>query len=262
MSLTAYGVRVGVRVNDAAMLDAIRSYLPVGWKPSPVSVVERLYSLIHGGAGERPGVRRFNLLYGDIVRLARTTDLEEMLEMFESDLQLHVAEAARRRVFIHAGVVGWKGRAILIPGRSLSGKTTLVAALVRLGATYYSDEYAVMDKSGRVHPFPKPLQIREGASTKQTKHSVEEFGGRVGHRPLPVGLIISSRYRSGARWRPRPLSTGQGMLELLANTVSARRNPRAALSALQQAASGAQTLKGERGEAANAAHAILKRLEE
>jgi hypothetical protein len=264
-SFTAYGVRVGVRVNHPALLDTIQRYLPIGWKPSPVSVVERLYSLVHGGAAgaARPGVRRFNLLYGDITRLARTTDLDEMLERFEADLQLYVAEAARRRVFIHAGVVGWRGRAILIPGRSLSGKTTLVAELVRLGATYYSDEYAVMDRSGRVHPFAKPLQVREDASSaRQKKYEVEEFGGRAGDRPLPVGLVVSSPYRKGARWRPRRLSAGQGMLELLANTVSARRDPGAALHALQQAAATATALKGVRGEAAEVARAILKRLEE
>ena len=62
---------------------------------------------------------------------------------------------------MHAGVVGWNGRALLLPGRTLSGKTTLVAELLRAGATYYSDELAVLDARGRVHPFPKPLAIRE-----------------------------------------------------------------------------------------------------
>jgi hypothetical protein len=34
---------------------------------------------------------------------------------------------------------------------SYSGKTTLVSELIRAGATYYSDEYAVIDERGRVH---------------------------------------------------------------------------------------------------------------
>jgi len=83
-----------------------------------------------------------------------------VFEAFETDLQLYVAEMAPRRLFVHAGVVGWRGQAIIIPGRTFTGKTTLVAALVKAGATYYSDEYAVLDVRGRVHPYARPLGIR------------------------------------------------------------------------------------------------------
>ena len=72
----------------------------------------------------------------------------------------YVAEEARRGVFVHAGVVGWKGRALVLPGKSGAGKTTLVAELIRAGATYYSDEYAVLDERGRVHPYARPLAVR------------------------------------------------------------------------------------------------------
>jgi hypothetical protein len=66
-----------------------------------------------------------------------------------------VAENARRWIFVHAGVVAWRGQAIVIPGATQSGKTSLVAALVRAGAEYFSDEYAVFDARGRVHPLPR-----------------------------------------------------------------------------------------------------------
>jgi hypothetical protein len=66
--------------------------------------------------------------------------------------------------FLYAGVVAWQGHAIVFPGRSLSGKTTLVREMLRLGATYYSDEFAVVDNSGLVHSFPRPLGIREDPS--------------------------------------------------------------------------------------------------
>src|SRR3954469_9856881 len=145
ISFTSYGVRVGVRANNAEALRAAQDYFPPGWKGADAPVVERLYSLVLNGGGEaRRGVRRFNLLYGDIVRLARTRDADELLESFASDLHLHVAEMARRRVFVHAGVVALEGRAVMLPGRSHAGKTTLVAELVKAGATYYSDEYAVL----------------------------------------------------------------------------------------------------------------------
>ena len=257
-SFLSYGRRVGVRVNRAVELERLKEHLPPGWKPSASPVVERLYSLVFGGEGGNRGTRRFNLLYADFERVERTHDTETLLEAFESSLRLFVAEWARRRVFVHAGAVGWRGQAVLVPGRSHTGKTTLVAELVRAGATYYSDEFAVLDERGRVHPYAKPLAVRESADGRQTNYGVESFGGRAGARPLPVGLVVLSHYREGVRrWRPRVLSAGQGMLALLDNTVSARREPERALSALEQVASRAAVLKGARGEAADTARAIL-----
>jgi hypothetical protein len=46
LSFTAYGVRVGVRVNDAQFMRQLQEYFPPGWKPASSLVVERLYSLI------------------------------------------------------------------------------------------------------------------------------------------------------------------------------------------------------------------------
>jgi len=218
-----------------------------------------LYSLMVGGAGARPNVRSFNLLYGNLDRLARTMELDEVFERLESDLQLNVADLTRRRVFVHAGVVGWRGRAIVIPGRSFSGKTTLVAELVRAGATYYSDEYAVLDARGRVHPYPKPLAIRDQGTEKQTKYPVETLGGCSGAKPLPVGLVVVSEYQPGAQWRPRQVSAGQGALALLANTVPARRQPQTALATLQQVVSQAPVIKGARGEATEMAGYMLEK---
>ncbi|HEX8707238.1 MAG TPA: hypothetical protein VF723_03165 [Pyrinomonadaceae bacterium] len=257
----SYGVPIGVRANSAEALRLLRERFPPGWKSAALPVVDRLYSFVLGTESGRPGVQRFNLLYGDIARLARTRRLDEALDVFESNLQLYVAEAARRRVFVHAGVVGWKGRAIVVPGRSFTGKTSLVAALVRAGATYYSDEYAVLDARGRVHPYPKPLQLREDRSARQQKYPVEAFGGRAGVKPLPVGLVIVSKYRAGAKWRARTVSAGRGSLELLANTVSARRRPEAALSALQQVVAQAPVVKSVRGEADETTGLILEYLD-
>jgi hypothetical protein len=264
ISFISYGVRVRIRVNDAAMLDQLPQLLPPGWKPVSSPLAKRVYSLVVAGYGAQKGARRgrMNILYADREMLLRSSNLDEMLERFESHLQLFVAEWARRRVFIHAGVVGWNGKAIVIPGRSFSGKTTLVAELVRAGADYYSDEYAVLDTRGRVHPYPKPLAIRENGSEEQTKYTAESFGGSIGARPLPVGIIVVSRYKTGARWRPRELSAGQSALELLSNAVPARTKPGEALAVLQKVVSNAPTVKGVRGDAGKAAASILRKLDE
>lgn len=260
-SLKTYGVRIGIRSNDPSALDRACEHLPAGWESAASSVVDRVYSILVGGKGPRAHVRRFNLLYGDNVRLARSVDLDSVFAAFESDLRLFVAELAKHRVFVHAGVVGWKGKAIVIPGRSYSGKSTLVAELVRAGATYYSDEYAVFDSRGRVHPFSKPLELREEGKFIQSKITPGELGGHSGTKPLPVGLVLMTKFKSGARWRPRKLSAGKGVLELLFNTVCARRYPEKALATLQRVAHEADVLKGVRGDASEVVPAMLERAE-
>jgi len=255
----SYGVRFGVRVNQPEVLKRLPQHLPPGWKPSPSSQVDRLYSLLVGRPQAR--VRRYNLLYSGVARRARTMDLDELFETFESDLRFQVAAAARRKIFVHAGVVAWRGRAIVLPGRSFSGKTTLVAELLRAGATYYSDEFAVLDERGRVHPFPKLLSVREEGGAIR-KCSPEAMGSFTGAKPLPVAVIALSHYRARARWRPSRLSAGQGLLALLASTVPVRRRPEASLGVLQRVVSQAIILKGKRGEAAEVAPALLNLLEQ
>ena len=258
IAFTAYGVSVGVRVSDRSVLERVRALLPPGWKPAGKPRVRRLYSLVVGGPTQRPGVRRFNLLYSDAARLLRTYDLEEALAQLELDLELYIADRAPRRTFVHAGVVGWNGQAIVIPGDSFSGKSSLVKALVKAGATYYSDEFAVLDGQGRVHPYPIPLTIRPARDgSPPMKYKAEELGGAAGIDPLPVGLVLITRYVSGSRFRPRPLSAGRAVLELLAHTLPARRRPGRALDALTQAVAKASLLRGTRGEAEETARQIL-----
>ena len=260
-AITSYGVNLGIRVNDPALLPMLRERLPLGAEASNADVVDRYFSVILGRNPEGSRARHFNLLYGNHSRLARSLKLDDILEAFESWFRLSVAELTDRRVFVHAGVVGWKDRAILIPGKSFVGKTSLVAEFVKAGATYYSDEFAVLDSQGLVHPYHKPLALREpGGNGRQATVAVEEIGGRAGSKALPVGLVLVSEYKPGGYWRPRQLSPGHGVLTLLANTVSARRSHERVLDTLGRVVAAAPVLKSERGEGAETARLILNSL--
>lgn len=235
---------------------------PPGSKSTAAPVVDRLYSLRVGGTGARRGVRHFHQLYADATRLVRTMQFDEILTALEDHLDSVVATEARGRLFVHAGVVGWHGHAILIPGASGSGKTSLVAALVQAGASYYSDEYAVLDARGRVHPFPRPLSIRTELGEPSRRIRADDLGGVAATTPLSVGLIVVTQHRPGASWRPRSLSPGQAFFALLRNTVAARAQPDKAVPVLRQVASQAPALTGRRGEAAATAGQVLLRAEE
>ncbi|MCC6743068.1 MAG: hypothetical protein IT175_04330 [Acidobacteria bacterium] len=273
LSFRAYGLTIGVRTNTASILERLVPHLPYGWEVSGVETVDHLFSMLVGHTTEHatPSVvrrvgpagkrRRFNLLYDGILLDIRTLDVEELLERFESSVRLKVAEHAKRRVFVHAGVVGWRGRAIVVPGRSFSGKTSLVAAMVRAGATYLSDEYAVFDRRGHVFPYLKPLSLRLGDDEKQTHVPVEDLGGVASAVPLQVGHVIATRFVEGASWRPRNLTEGEAVLAMLAHTVPARRDPAAVLEVLNRVARRAVALKGSRGDADEAAAEILARVD-
>ena len=264
----AFGVTFEARVDDRRLLPAVRARLPPGWTVAVrapavvVSLVHEVSDTSRGtvGAPGRTGVpsARSRPVTGLSVRLdgqpvARGLSHAQALDVFESELQLSVARLARPEVFVHAGVVAVGGRAILVPGRSGAGKTTLVRALVEAGATYYSDEYAVLDTAGRVHPYPRRPSVRVRGGHKE-RHPVPRGRGRT---PVPVGLIVHTRYRKGARWRLAPLSAGECVLALLANTVPARDRPGEVLAALARATAGARGFRGDRGPAGQTARALI-----
>lgn len=260
IAFVCQGVKVGVRTNNSKILKRVEEVLPIGWKPAPSPIVNYLYSLFIGKDAPPPNFQRHHQLYYGKMRLIRTLKIDDVFSVLESRLRLTVGEFTKRRVFVHAGVVGWNGKAIVIPGSSHSGKTTLVKELLKAGATYYSDEYAVLDKKGFTHPYPKTLSVREKRNGKQTEYTAENFGSKVGKKPLPIAMVVVTDYKEGVRWRPSVLSAGKGALEMFSHTVSARRQPEFALSTINQVASQAIVLKGKRGDAKQTAEAILEML--
>lgn len=260
LSIRAYGARIGVRVSDPAALAEVERRLPTGAIRTSDAVVDHLVSYVVGGGEPGGRVRRFHLLYAAARRFTRTLYANEALNALEHHLELAVAEMAHGRLFVHAGVVGWKGRAIVIPGASHSGKSSLVAQLLELGADYLSDEFAVVDRHGRVHPYPRPLVLRGKGSPDQATRA-HELGARIAQTALPVGLVAVTRYQDGARWRPRPLTPARAVMELMAHSVTVRQRPEHAMAALERVALRARSLKGTRGEASETATHLIESLE-
>ncbi|MDX1562663.1 MAG: hypothetical protein R3305_07030, partial [Gammaproteobacteria bacterium] len=96
--------------------------------------------------------------------------------------------------------------------------------------------------------FAKPISLRANVTARQTDVAAEQLGGAVGTGPVPVRLVVFSKYEPGAKWRPERLSPGQTLLELLANTFAARERPDEALDILARVASRAAGFKCKRGD--------------
>ena len=180
------------------------------------------------------------------------------LKSFDAYLRLSVAENAVDWVFVHAGVIGWNERALVVPALSRRGKTRLVAELIKNGAEYYSDEYALLDRSGLVHPFPRDLLMR-GLGTEGTGTLVpaERLGASIGRKPIRVGAVLLTEYRKGAKWAPKQLTLGQGIMETIPHTIPVYADTKFSLEVLNKAYEGAIIAKSYRGDAKTVCPQIL-----
>jgi non-ribosomal peptide synthetase component F len=249
VAFEAFGVRVALTAESLEAFNRLQALLPPVWEPCPPATVEHRFAVVSEPGGA----------YGvtdDGVSLLASGTLDMAVMMLDTHLKARIAVHAHERIFVHAGVVGHNGGAIVIPGKSFTGKTTLVAALVRAGAIYYSDEYAVLDDAGLVHPYAKPLSLRDDRQ-EQSDHHVESLGGVAGDQPLRVATVVITGYRPGTEWRPQQVSAGRGALALLSNTVPARLRPEQAMQTTARAVDHAIVLEGERGEAAEIVERLL-----
>lgn len=203
---------------------------------------------------------RYRLELNDKTR--STCELAQLGTYMAREIQLEVATNAPNTVFVHAGVVRYRNGLVVIPGKSFSGKSTLVAALCKVGAGYYSDEYAVVTEDGHVRAWPRPLTLRTDDYQTRDVSTAEEMGWTPDFGSLPVRLVVVTKFEEKARWEPEEISAGKAVLELISNTVSAQIAPQRAMSHLSQLVLNARCLKGPRGEAVDTAQLILKAMDE
>lgn len=218
IAATAYGRRVALDVAPTD-LDVLRALLPWWWRDDdPEADADTLLVVPDAGSAR------------EVV----------------AALELEVAEHAVDRVFVHAAVVACGDRALLLPGPSFAGKSTLAAALLDTGLGYLSDEYAVLDAAGSVYAYPRPLTTRTDAG--RNHRVVEHVDG-----PLQVAAVALLQYATGAEYAVTPTTPGDAVLGVLANTVCASTRPAEALQAVTTAVAGAGAVTGHRGEARAAA---------
>ena len=139
-----------------------------------------------------------------------------MLELCEERLE--------RFVSLHAAAVARDGELVLLAGESGSGKTTLTLALLGAGWTYLSDDLApVSVETAHVHPFPKPLGVKDAAAWEGVR---EAFAGSalgppagsflvppalwdVAAEPLPVSAVLFPRFSPGSPLEVERLSAAK-----------------------------------------------------
>ena len=78
-------------------------------------------------------------------------------------LRKHAYQRLPYLLAMHAAVVRWRDRTVILPGQSGSGKSTLAAALLARGGQLFSDEVALVAADGFLVPIPLPPGLKSGS---------------------------------------------------------------------------------------------------
>ncbi len=168
-------------------------------------------------------------------RTPRTVEGQAMgLRTFHHELLHGVMLRRSDLLYVHAAVVALEGRAIVLPARSQSGKSTLALALILKGAKLLSDELLAFDRKDlSCLCYPRALKIRD-VCVPYFPDLAGRFVGQGEARYLPfsaladdvvsdrapVALIAVPRWSEAGDPGFSPLPRRSALLELLSSTLN------------------------------------------
>ncbi len=173
------------------------------------------------------------------------SSVELALELMEDAVRFHVAEHAEDFVFLHAGNVIFEGLAIILPGRTHAEKSILVRGFVEAGATYLSNDLAVLDEQGRRYSFARRLSQREGPFGPAIRIDMQ---ADEHYRHPHVDVVIETSYSESATWSPERMTSPELLLFLCQHAVAIRERPQLHMEILRITAARASGYKSDRGE--------------
>jgi hypothetical protein len=193
----------------------------------------------------------------DAIEADSTTDRVEILRAVLKAIDETVIYRLRLLKAVHAGAVVFKDRALLIPGSTHAGKSSMVAELLRRGAKLLSDEYALIDETGMVHSYPRPLLLRD-SRMQQSPVLPVELGSEFAREPVPAGWIMALEYRPESKWDVREVTQSEALMLMLRNTPHPLAESPEMIEGFLHAVSSAKCFAGSRGEVVQGADQILQ----
>lgn len=239
----ALGHDFAVRTTDAALAQ----YLELVLRPlAATGRARRLYSV----TGHHHGQGSYSLFL-DGSKVLDAPSPEAMCHVLLGHVNQEAVRQTPTHVILHASAAEHRGRALVFPARSESGKTTLVAGLVRAGFGYFTDEAAAIHPGTLVvEPYPKSLSIDPGSWSlfpelePPVPAALRHFVGLQWHvDPCSIragacagaarpAFVIAPHFVAGARTRLEPLSRADALVLLVEGAFNARSHGRAGVEAL------------------------------
>jgi hypothetical protein len=214
----------------ASYLDALLDALSIAGEPSGPH-----YSFVEEQLGPE---RVYSVFYGPS-RLVQCTDPSVGLDWLLWHIQARAMSLSGQWLVVHAGAVAALGHAVLLPGPTGAGKTTLVAGLVAAGLGYLSDDAVPLSGSPPVaHPYARPLSLKPGthellaqleprAPSAVARHLGPQWHVPVSSiRPQAVApscrpaFVVAPIYEPGGRTRLEPMTRADALVVLIRNTLN------------------------------------------
>lgn len=229
------GTRFAVRTDDPQAADQVNELLDVFRAQSHRAVRPRnIFALAHS----RPGVD-LRHAYRDCKSIGRAESWTGLLDRLLGEINRRAIDEMEY-FGVHAGVVASGSGAVALPGASGAGKSTLVAACLRAGFDYLSDESLCIDYSTKsVIPYPKPLSLspwsmqvlgldlaEAGPQSNGPKVLVQpqDLGATTVRGPTDLSAVVSLDRRPG---RPtlEMVPPSQVIADLLRNSFNHYKRP-------------------------------------
>lgn len=156
---------------------------------------------------------------------------ESVLLSLATDINQRAIASRPNRLVLHAGAVSVRGRAIILPGRSGAGKTTLTAAMLAVGCDYLTDEAVSLDLDTLdVEPYAKPLSL-DPVACEALRLDVDYWAPhgvvppsylhrQKGFAPARAAVLVFPSFEVGARSSMKRIGRAEALVELANNSFN------------------------------------------
>ena len=189
-----------------------------------------------GPFGVRRWLRRQAIAYLDDIRPFEPLPIHMAVPMLESSINWCAANQTNQYVMIHAAVLERRGSALVLPGITGAGKSTLCASLAYRGWRLLSDEFALIQPAdGQIAAWPRPISLKNvsidlirgwapdaciGKSVPNTNKGTiayvrppSESVRRAVDRAIPAWVVFPT-FEKGAAGRLTPLPKARAFFRL------------------------------------------------
>ena len=220
---TAFRVGFRLTANSELLLSAMLQCAPFGAQVCARPSASTNYPSF--ALAKSPGRPDYCLIVDDQV-IAESKELQSLLDHLTRSLMVHVANYAPDRVFLHAGVVGWQGHALVFQEQVLLASQR--SSLNWCAPEPLTTPTNMLSSTNAASCIPIRATCRCGTgSPEQSSMCVEQLDGIVGTTPLRVSRVVLTEYKASAHWQPEPLSAGMAVLEMLQHAIPVQRSPHA-----------------------------------
>lgn len=152
---------------------------------------------------------------------------------------LKLIQAHPNLLWLHAGAVAYQDSAVVLPGLSGRGKSTLVTSLCAKGWTYLSDDIVPFDWNvGKVLPFPRIPEVRKNKGKELSPEQVQRLDkivvdlevDLVCRKPMQIAALIFPTYSLRCPTEMLPYSPAASALELLQSCLNFVEHTQSAVS--------------------------------